>query len=141
MSEEKEGKNPGGRPRIWDTPEEIQEQINKYFSENKEHPTITGLSYFLGFNSRQSFYNYEQIPEFLDTIKRARLRVECFYEIMLLKSSSSAGVIFALKNLGWSDKQEIDHTTKGEAINKLNLSDLSDDDLLKLKELLMKAKK
>jgi len=30
--------------------------------------------------------------------------------------------IFSLKQLGWRDKQEIDHTTKGESINKIEVT-------------------
>jgi hypothetical protein len=70
---------------------------------------------WLGFESRQSFYDYEKEGEFSYTIKKARLRIEERYE-QRLHGNSPAGAIFALKNFGWTDRQEIDHTTKGEKI-------------------------
>ena len=74
-----------------------------------EPPTITGLALFLGFESRQSVYDYEKNGLFSYTIKEARLRVENGYEKALL-SRNSTGAIFALKNFGWSDKQEVTNT-------------------------------
>jgi hypothetical protein len=68
-------------------------------------PTITGLVLHLGFESRQSFYDYEQKPQFTYTIKRARLFIEHEYE-KGLHSGSPTGAIFALKNFGWKDKHE-----------------------------------
>lgn len=81
-------------------------------------PTITGLCIYLGFESRQSFYKYEDDPEFCYTIKKARTFIEREYEEMLI-AGNTTGAIFALKNFGWTDKQEIDHTTNGESINKI----------------------
>lgn len=123
--------NPVGRPPFFRSAKEIETKVDEYFEslivkEKDEDtgemvesytkpPTITGLALFLGFVSRQSFYEYKEKPEFTYTIKRARLRVEQVYEQHLF-SKTPAGAIFALKNLGWSDKQEIDHTSGGEKI-------------------------
>ena len=96
--------------------QELQEAIDSYFETCDDKPTITGLAYHLGFESRQSFYDYQENPEYSYSIKKARLRVEGNYEKMLHKQSC-AGAIFALKNFGWMDSQSIDHTTKGEKIN------------------------
>lgn len=122
-----------GRPPLFSKPEELQEQIDRYFKEGVtvkkvivgkppnqqvvevEVPTITGLAYFIGFESRQSFYDYEEKADFTYTIKRARLFIEKEYE-ELLQTGNTTGAIFALKNFGWTDKQEIDHTTKGDKI-------------------------
>lgn len=123
----------GGRPSHFNTAEELQECVDTYFTwikgvfeiqevENEfgklvkekvwardpEPPTITGLALFLGFESRQSIYDYEKNGQFSYTVKEARLRVENGYEKALM-SKNSTGAIFALKNFGWSDKQEIDH--------------------------------
>jgi hypothetical protein len=68
--------------------------------------TITGLCLYLGFDSRQSFYDYEQKVEFSYIIKKARLRIENHYE-QCLQYGNVTGAIFPLKNMGWSDKQEI----------------------------------
>lgn len=110
-----------GRPAYFETPDDLEKQIEEYFNSCTikvddnggiisygETVSITGLAFYLGFESRQSFYDYEQKPEFSYTIKRARLRVEMFYE-KALTSAKPTGAIFALKNFGWKDKQEIKH--------------------------------
>src|SRR4030042_2268038 len=68
-------------------------------------PTITGLCIHLGFESRQSFYDYEVKPEFSYIIKRARLFIENEYE-EILTTGNTVGAIFALKNMGWRDRLE-----------------------------------
>lgn len=98
-----------GRPRIYETEERLKAAIDSYFqSTNKV--TITGLAFYLGFESRQSIYDYEKEGEFSYIIKNARLRVEAGYEERLIYENSPTGVIFALKNMGWKDRQEIDST-------------------------------
>ena len=101
-----------GVPPMYRDPKEMQAKVNEYFDilESKEkHATITGLCLHLGFCSRQSFYDYEKKPEFSYTIKTARMMVEAQYEASLM-GRYTAGAIFALKNLGWSDKQELEHS-------------------------------
>lgn len=117
--------NNGGRPPYFESVEDLQGLIDSFFKEcapkkftnpdtqedviiDGVHPTITGLAYFLGFESRQSFYDYEGKEEFSYTIKRARLAIESNYEQALF-GKNAAGPIFALKNFGWKDKQEIKH--------------------------------
>lgn len=114
--------------RLFATAEQMQEKIEEYFETGltvKEFvtgvhpyqkvksvrvPTITELAFFLGFASRQSLYDYEKKGPFAYIIKRARLRVEINYEQMLqVGSGQAAGPIFALKNMGWTDKTEIAH--------------------------------
>ena len=109
----------GGRPRLYDSEEEMQNEINKYFYDctaNDEPLTITGLALHLGFESRQSILDYEKNDKFSCTIKRARMRIENSYEKML-QNNSPTGAIFALKNFGWKDRQELDHTTNGKDIS------------------------
>lgn len=101
-----------GRPPLYKDPKEMQERINEYFLQEDEEPTITGLCLHLGFESRQSFYDYQEKPEFAYTIKRARLMIENEYEKAGLKAKSPTFHIFALKNLGWSDKMEVDQKTE-----------------------------
>jgi len=130
-----QSKDIGGRPPHFETPEELQGKIKEYFetgvkkrtvvvgpSNNKTAveipiPTITGLCYFLGFESRQSFYDYENREGFSYTIKRARLFIETEYEEQLTIGNTT-GAIFALKNFGWADKQVIDHMTGGKPLNE-----------------------
>ena len=113
---------PAGRPRKYETPEELENKINDYFDfgcSTKEAfsgtkkikvkiPTISGLAIYLGFESRQALYDIEKNKEFSYTIKRARTRMEMHYE-ELLQSGVTTGAIFALKNFGWTDKQVVEH--------------------------------
>jgi DNA-packaging protein gp3 len=98
----------GGRPIKYETPELMEQAIGLYLQTceaEKRKPTITRLALALGFESRQSFYDYEQKEEFSYIIKRARLEVEAGYEDGL-RESNCTGSIFALKNMGWKDKTE-----------------------------------
>jgi hypothetical protein len=100
-----------GRPRIIESPEELESLADAFFRlcEATEKPTtITGLALALGLSSRQALMDYEKRPEFLDVVKKAKARVEAAYEGRLW-AGQPAGAIFALKNMGWSDKQEIEH--------------------------------
>lgn len=99
-----------GRPALFNSPEELEEKIGEYF-DTVSKITICGLAYFLGFESRQSFYDYEKRPEFSYIIKRARLKIEGTYEEMLFEGKPT-GAIFALKNMGWKDKTEADVTIR-----------------------------
>jgi len=87
-------------------------------------PTITGLALYLGFESRQSFYDYEKRERFSYTIKRARTFIERVYE-QLLQIGNPAGAIFALKNFGWTDKNEYEMYGKdGEALFPVPIMDV-----------------
>lgn len=123
-------KHKGGRPPFFKNSEELQKKIDEYIENCPEkftileddgtelvvpRYTISGLAYFLGFTSRQSFYDYEKVDEFSYTIKRARFFIEKEYEKQL-QNKSCAGIIFALKNLGWQDKQEIDTNIKSYSL-------------------------
>ncbi len=105
--------NMGGRPAKFDNPEDLQKKVDEYFDwakqENNGIKTITGLALFLGFESRQSIYDYEKDGTFSYIIKNARLRVEEGYEERL-HTSTPTGAIFALKNMGWKDKVETGFT-------------------------------
>jgi hypothetical protein len=104
--------NTGGRPPHFENENQLKDKINEFFdhcSSDNEKATITGLALHLGFSSRSSFDDYEKrSDEFSYIIKRAKLCVENSYEL-----SGQTIDIFALKNMGWSDKSEIDHTTNG----------------------------
>ncbi|WP_338876948.1 terminase small subunit [Spirosoma sp. SC4-14] len=102
---------------------EVEEEVTVWIRQ-PERPTWTKLALYLGFESRQSLTDYAKKEAFSYPIKRALLVIESLYEDGLW-SSSPAGVIFALKNLGWVDKSEIEH--KGNVGG--NYSDKSDDEL------------
>jgi len=132
--------NTGGRPPHFETPKELQKAINRYFNKCKptldeegkvidlNPPTVSGLALFLGFESRQSLYDYQKRnKDFSYIIKRARLTIESHYEEGL-NYMAPAGKIFALKNMGWSDKTEHELTGKdGHAIETVIKVELTDD--------------
>ena len=102
---------PAGRPLKFQSVEEMQRKIDAYFASIPEDEwTITGLALSLD-TYRDVLISYQNKDEFSNTIKRAKEKVHCAYEKDLRRKGRS-GDIFALKNFGWTDKQEIDQTTK-----------------------------
>ena len=93
-----------GRPAVYTEPEILEKSVQEYFAQDGPK-TVSGLAFHLGFESRQSLYDYEQKGEFSYIIKRAKLKVEIEYEKQL-SQNCGAGPIFALKNMGWKDKTE-----------------------------------
>ncbi len=96
--------NTGGRPPKYKSVIDIEKKISEFFNDN-DKPTITGLTLYLGFESRQSLYDYKERQEFTYPIKRALTVIEHYYELCL-RAQSCAGAIFALKNMNWHDKHE-----------------------------------
>lgn len=111
MSEKK--KNPVGRPRKIKSPEEFDRLVDSYIDmcrANNEPILLIGMVLALGLTSKEAFYNYgSEYAEFSESVKRARSLIELEYEKRLNVNSSAAGPIFALKNFGWKDKQEVDN--------------------------------
>lgn len=98
--------NKVGRPRKYKCVEEVQRIIDKYFEETDEQEwTVTGLAYALDLD-RNQLINYSKDEEYYYTIKRAKDKVQISYEKSLRKNGRS-GDIFALKNFGWRDTQDI----------------------------------
>ena len=107
------------------TPEEFEERCDSYFAELKEtgeYPTMTGLAIHMGFASRQSIHDYKQRPGYAQAVSRAALRVENGYERQLANGRGDGGVVFALKNFGWTDKQELDHTSSNGSMSPRDVS-------------------
>ena len=105
-----------GRPAKFETPEQMETAIEKYFAafENvdniddaRKRPTVAGLALYLGFVSRQSIYDYAEKGDFSYVIKRALLALEDFHEAAL-SGNNVTGHVFWLKNHGWADKKEFD---------------------------------
>lgn len=106
-----EEKSPVGRPRAIDSPETFDMLVDSYIDMCKqanEPILLTGMILSLGLTSKEGFYQYQEYPEFTDSVKRARLLVEMEYEKRLNGGNNAAAPIFALKNFGWSDKLQID---------------------------------
>ena len=124
-----------GRPRKYETVEEMEEVIEEYFDkcdESKRPYTVTGLAIALDM-SRQDLINYcdrtdENNQPFFDTIKRAKNRVENSVEEGLLSGKYNAtGAIFNLKNnYGWKDKQEQEITGANGDKFELNIKVIKD---------------
>lgn len=119
-----------GRPRKYETPEDMQAIIDEYLRECAEegvYPAVSMMAYRLGM-SRQDLLNYEnclkngrlkncsdeQKQGFVDTIKTAKQYIEGCYDAKLINGTTNpAGTIFALKNnYNWVDKTEVEQTTK-----------------------------
>lgn len=110
--------NKVGRPLLFKTPEELQAQVDLYFA-NESKWTLAGLAFHLGID-RQTLYNYKERDVFFDIVKKATDKVAAKYEERLIYENNPTGVIFALKNMGWSDKTEMDLTSKGEQLQGFN---------------------
>jgi len=99
---------PIGRPRKIKSAEELLERGEKYFADcraNNQPYLITGLALAVGLCSRQALIDYEAKPAFKDVVKRLKAVVERGYESRLY-TGNPTGAIFALKNMGWSDRQD-----------------------------------
>jgi hypothetical protein len=121
-----------GQPPYYKTVEELQEAIDNYFLNPTQNRTvkiddelikvpiftISGFAYALGFESRQSIYDYGKNAKFSYTIKRACLFIESQYEAKLSEANPT-GAIFALKSMGWKDTQEIH--SKVESVGEVKI--------------------
>lgn len=134
---------------MYKTKEEIQEKIDAYFKEcegkvltdtegntvydkygypvrvDVKPLTITGLALALGFTSRQALLNYQAKEEFVDTILRAKAKVECYAEERLFDKDGANGAKFSLANNfeGWREKQQIEAEVNSEMTISIELSD------------------
>lgn len=106
-----------GRPRKFNSPEEMQEAIDKYFAEcevNQKPKTMSGLAKALDVD-RKTIVNYSEKEEYFHTVKRARQEVETQNEEMLIAGKGNAtGIIFNLKNnFGWKDESKVENNFVG----------------------------
>lgn len=113
----------GGRPLKFANVQELQAKIDAYFAEREnmeQYPngdikpkpiTITGLALALD-TTRETICDYGEKDEFSDSIRVARLRCENFAEERLY-GGPATGPIFALKNYGWKDTQDINQNNTG----------------------------
>ena len=116
--------------------DELEKQIEEYFDicdAKEKHYTITGLCLHIDIE-RKTLMNWrEGIIKTVDAeiqkkigklLRRASTRVEESYEQYLVKQACT-GSIFALKQFGWVDKQEIVTTTKSE-LEDLDITELAE---------------
>lgn len=126
-----ETKNKGGRPRKFQDLAALQAAIDGFFEScykvdeetgervQVEPFTITGLALALD-TSRETLMDvensngpYSEDRRYSDAIKRAKLRCQQYAERRMFQARNPAGAIFALKNYGWRDTQDINHTLDG----------------------------
>lgn len=117
-----------GRPRIISSPEEMDRLVEEYVEACRqvdEPLTLTGLILSIGLSGRSALDNYGGREGFLHSVKRAKTLVAYGYEVDLRrKGQHPAGPIFALKNLGWADRQEL--AVSGGLTNKVDIASLPD---------------
>lgn len=132
-----------GAPPKFKSPDEMQKLIDEYFKDCEGHvftdsngevvydkygqpvivgnhpPTVTGLALALGFTSRQSLLNYQAKRSFVDTVTRAKSRIEEYTESRLFDRDGINGAKFSLKNnfKGWSENPN--SVTEHESKNNL----------------------
>lgn len=129
------------RPLKFQSISDLQCTIDAYFADcikdgvQVRPYSITGLALALD-TCRQTLLNYEEKPEFVDAIKRAKLRVENYYEERL-PFANATGPIFALKNFDWKDSQ--DHTIGSDPNKPLRVeSDLSPEAIARMERFINK---
>jgi len=128
-----------GRPRLYPEHKPFDDSVEGYFAlctDAQTRPTLSGLSYHLGFDDRETFSNYAGYgPDFSRTVKRAKLRIGDWLEQRLTdKATFTPGIIFDLKNNhGWKDVQAQEHSgPDGQPIRtdtRLDVGSLTDDQL------------
>lgn len=115
-----------GRPiEEFNLPEGWQDEVLELYSEGASDVEVKSLIYQI----RGSFSNdlwdrwKKDEPEFSETIKVGKMISNAWWEKSGRKNLDNkefnyTGWYMNMKNrFGWSDKQEIDHTTKGQAFN------------------------
>lgn len=103
-------KKPVGRPRKY-TASQAQKLVDEYFQscdDTKRPYTVTGLALALNTSRKVLCQWAEREDELAAVITRAKTRVEHFLEELLLTARNPVGAIFALKNHGWSDRQQLE---------------------------------
>ena len=115
--------NKGGRPLKFQSVEQLQTLIDKYFEEcdeTGEPYTITGLADSLD-TDRITLIRYQERDEFSNTIKKAKRKVERQFEKRSLKGEYNPTIaIFLMKNnFGYQDKVDLSvEQVEEDAISK-----------------------
>ncbi len=98
-----------GKPLLDDEGQPLRDKYGEVILLGARPPTITGLALALGFHSRQSLLNYQAKAEFMDTITRAKMRVEAYCEERLFDRDGQRGAEFNLRyNFRWAQEEKND---------------------------------
>lgn len=127
-----EGNENAGRHLKYETPEDFQLEAEKYLETTRQpngayKPTLTGLCFHLGFESLQSFYDYEKREAFSYTVRRLRLFVQSCYEQQLY-GFAWAGSAFALKNLGAADWKDEVIQNQNQTVTQVTITEKKRDE-------------
>lgn len=125
-------KNKGGRPLKFESVEQLQSLIDKYFEwadENNKPYTVSGLACALD-TDRITLIRYEERDEFCNTIKRAKQKIERQFEERALNGEYNPTMsIFLMKNnFGYVDKTEQEVVVQGKTKAEKLSEDLFGDD-------------
>lgn len=127
-----------GRPKIIDV-EELTEKATKYLDET-EYPTIVN---FCRINkiSKSRFYDLVGENESLSDIAKEiqTAREDVLERQGLIGEYNPAMAKFALAQIGWSEKQDINQNLKADVKTSVNPENLTDDELRALIELQRKS--
>lgn len=143
-------KHAGGRPPQFKSAGEMQILIDQYFDDcegtvykdkegevvfdkygnpiivGNKPPTITGLALALGFTCRLSLLNYQSKKEFVNTVTRAKSRVEAYAEARLFDRDGSNGAKFSLANNFKEWREKTDLNVNGNMVIFKGEKDLED---------------
>lgn len=98
-----------GEPIIGDDGMPILDKFGQPFIIHQRPPTVTGLALALGFTSRQALLNYQAKKEFVDTVTRAKARIEAYAEERLFDRDGQRGAEFSLRyNFRWVNDEKKD---------------------------------
>lgn len=98
-----------GEPIIGDDGMPILDKFGQPFIIHQRPPTVTGLALALGFTSRQALLNYQAKKEFVDTVTRAKARIEAYAEERLFDRDGHRGAEFSLRyNFRWINDEKKD---------------------------------
>jgi len=130
--------NTGGRPPLYKSAEELALKIAEYLNWEDENKgtdakgigkgiyTISGCALYLGFASRQSFYDLEKQEEFSYIMSRFKLFMTHWNEQKIYWGGTFNGASLWLRNFGgYSDetvqhqKQEVTNVTITEKAREL----------------------
>lgn len=101
------------------TPEQFRKHVDDYLAERKENgeiPTIMHFAMTIGISREQLYKFYKVQDDYKDAYSVLETYRDGITEFTALNPKEgdirNAGImVFALKNIGWTDKQEVNHTS------------------------------
>lgn len=126
--------NNGGRPPQYDSPEKFAEKLNEYIEyEDSMKPidkatkqgkgvyTIEGAALFLGFATRDSFYDYAKKEEFSYIVNRFKLFLTDWNVKKLYWAGTFPGAKFWLTNHGGYTEETVQH--QNQTVTKVTIEE------------------